>query len=256
MAGELAVDVAGGQPAWATLVRAANPGPMTLDGTNSWVLRPAGRAGCLIVDPGPLEEPHLRALAGHGPVDGILITHGHPDHVEGLDRLVELTGAPVIEDAPGVERMATPGHTADSACFLVDWDGQRAVLTGDTILGRGTTVVAYPDGDLAEYLTSLRRLAALGALPVLPGHGPVLPNCASAARHYLAHRQLRLEQVRDAVAAGATTPRAVVEIVYADVDRAVWPAAELTVEAQLAYLAATGTPEAESPPPDVRWDTP
>jgi glyoxylase-like metal-dependent hydrolase (beta-lactamase superfamily II) len=256
MAGELAVDVAGGLPAWATLVRAANPGPMTLDGTNSWVLRPAGRAGCLIVDPGPLEEPHLRALAGHGPVDGILITHGHPDHVEGLDRLVELTGAPVIEDAPGVERMATPGHTADSACFLVDWDGQRAVLTGDTILGRGTTVVAYPDGDLAEYLTSLRRLAALGALPVLPGHGPVLPNCASAARHYLAHRQLRLEQVRDAVAAGATTPRAVVEIVYADVDRAVWPAAELTVEAQLAYLAATGTPEAESPPPDVRWDTP
>lgn len=256
MAGELAGDVANGQPAWATLVRAANPGPMTLDGTNSWVLRPAGGAGCLIVDPGPLEEPHLRALAGYGPVDGILLTHGHPDHVEGLDRLVELTGAPVVEDAPGVERIATPGHTADSACFLVNWDGQPAVLTGDTILGRGTTVVAYPDGDLAEYLSSLRRLAGLGPLPVLPGHGPVLPDCAAAARDYLDHRRMRLDQVREAVAAGATTPRAVVEIVYADVDRAVWPAAELTVAAQLAYLADTGAPEAESPPPDVRWDTP
>src|SRR5215467_11641079 len=105
MAGELAVDVANGQPAWATLVRADNPGPMTLDGTNSWVLRAAGRAGCLIVDPGPLEEPHLRTLAGYGPVGGILLTHGHPDHVEGLDRLVELTGAQLINDAPGVERI-------------------------------------------------------------------------------------------------------------------------------------------------------
>jgi hypothetical protein len=84
----------------------------------------------------------------------------------------------------------------------------------------------------------------------------VLPDCGSAAHQYLVHRQLRLAQVRDAVAAGATTPRAVVEIVYADVDRALWPAAELSVQAQLVYLAATGEPEAESPPPNVRWDTP
>jgi len=256
MAGELAVDVADQQPTWAILVRAANPGPMTLDGTNSWVLRPAGRSGCLIVDPGPMQEAHLRALAGHGPVDGILVTHGHPDHVDGLERLVELTGAPVVEAAPGVRRLATPGHTADSACFLVDWDGQRAVLSGDTILGRGTTVVAYPDGDLADYLRSLRRLAATGPVPVLPGHGPVLSDCAAAARRYLVHRQMRLAQVRDAVTAGATTPGAVVELVYADLDRAVWPAAELTVRAQLAYLSATGHHGSESPPPDVRWDTP
>jgi glyoxylase-like metal-dependent hydrolase (beta-lactamase superfamily II) len=255
MAGEPAVDVADQLPTWATLVRAANPGPMTLDGTNSWVLRPAGGAGCVIVDPGPLEEEHLQALVKHGPVDGILITHGHPDHVEGLDRLVELTGAPVLPDAPGVERIVTPGHTGDSVCFLVDWDGQPAVLTGDTILGRGTTVVADPDGDLADYLRSLERLAALGAVPALPGHGPVLPDCAGAARRYLLHRRARLAQVRDAIAAGADTARAVVEIVYADVDRAVWPAAELTVRAQLAYLDAE-TPAVESPPPDVRWDTP
>jgi glyoxylase-like metal-dependent hydrolase (beta-lactamase superfamily II) len=255
MAGVPAEDVADQLPTWATLVRAGNPGPMTLDGTNSWVLRPAAGRGCLIVDPGPLEEEHLRALVGYGPVDGILVTHGHPDHVEGLDRLVELTGAPVLEDAPGVERVVTPGHTRDSVCFRVDWDGQPAVLTGDTILGRGTTVVAYPDGDLADYLRSLERLAGLGAVPVLPGHGPVLADCATAARRYLVHRQLRLAQVRAALASGATTPRALVEIVYADVDRALWPAAELTVRAQLAYLDAE-SPVAESPPPDVRWDTP
>jgi glyoxylase-like metal-dependent hydrolase (beta-lactamase superfamily II) len=255
MAGEPAADVADQLPTWATLVRAANPGPMTLDGTNSWVLRRPGGSGCLVVDPGPLEEAHLAALAALGPVEGILVTHGHPDHVEGLARLVELTGAPVLAEAPGVRRIPTPGHTSDSACFLVDWDDRPAVLTGDTILGRGTTVVAYPDGDLGDYLRSLERLAGLGAVPALPGHGPVLPDCALIARHYLLHRRARLAQVRDALAAGATTPRAVVEIVYADVDRAVWPAAELTVRAQLAYLEAHPA-GAESPPPDVRWDTP
>jgi glyoxylase-like metal-dependent hydrolase (beta-lactamase superfamily II) len=255
MAGEPAVDGADQLPTWATLVRAANPGPMTLEGTNSWVLRPPGGSGCLIVDPGPLEEGHLRALAAHGRVDGILVTHGHPDHVEGLDRLIELTGAPVLDEAPGVRRLVTPGHTSDSVCFFADWDGEPAVLTGDTILGRGTTVVAYPDGDLADYLRSLERLAGLGSVPVLPGHGPAQPDCGVTARHYLLHRKARLAQVRDAVAAGATTARAVVEIVYADVDRAVWPAAELTVLAQLAYLDAHRS-DAESPPPDVRWDTP
>jgi glyoxylase-like metal-dependent hydrolase (beta-lactamase superfamily II) len=260
MVGEPAVDAADQLPTWATLVRAANPGPMTLDGTNSWVLRRAGGPGCLIVDPGPLEERHLRALAAHGPVDGILITHGHPDHIEGLDRLVELTGAPVLAEAPGVRRIETPGHTRDSVCFLVDLDGRSAVLTGDTILGRGTTVVAYPDGDLGDYLRSLRLLAELGEIPALPGHGPVLADAGAAARRYLVHRKLRLAQVRDAVAAGAMSPRAVVEVVYADVDRAVWPAAELTVRAQLAYLADAdgdgGGDGVESPPPDVRWDTP
>jgi glyoxylase-like metal-dependent hydrolase (beta-lactamase superfamily II) len=242
-------------PSWATRVRAANPGPMTLDGTNSWVLRPPGGRGCLIVDPGPLVKEHLAALAGYGPVDGILVTHGHADHVEGLEGLVELTGAPVLDSADGVRRIETPGHTSDSVCFAVDWDGQPAVLTGDTILGRGTTVVAYPDGDLGDYLRSLEVLAGFRGVPALPGHGPVLPDCGAAARHYLLHRRMRLAQVRDARAAGADTARAVVEIVYADVDRAVWPAAELTVAAQLAYLDANPT-EAESPPPDVRWDTP
>ena len=127
---------------------------------------------------------------------------------------------------------ATPGHSSDSLCFVL----ADAVLTGDTILGRGTTVVAHPDGVLADYLSSLRRLRALGDLTVLPGHGPELPSAGVVAEQYLAHREQRLEQVREALAAGAKTAHDVVEIVYADVDRALWPAATLSVLAQLEYL--------------------
>jgi glyoxylase-like metal-dependent hydrolase (beta-lactamase superfamily II) len=235
-------------PAWATLVRAPNPGPMTLDGTNSWVLRLP--AGTVVVDPGPLDEGHLAALAGHGPIAGILVTHGHVDHVAGLDRLRELTGAPVLAEVPGVRRLPLPGHTADSVAFVVNEIDQPAVLTGDTVLGRGTTVVAYPDGDLGDYLASLARLIELGPIPVLPGHGPALADCAAAAGYYLQHRQARLAQVRAVVAAGARTPAEVVEVVYADVDRSLRFAAEMSVRAQLALIAK------ESEPGTVWLDTP
>lgn len=242
-------------PTWATLVRAPNPGPMTLEGTNSWLLAaPGGRT--VLVDPGPDDEAHLATLAAYVP-SLILITHGHPDHVDGLARLLDLLGPVQVGhaaegrreiDGLSIEPIATPGHTADSVCFAVEVAGERAVLTGDTVLGRGTTVVAYPDGDLGDYLDSLGRLAEAGRVPVLPGHGPALADCAAAARLYLAHRRIRLDQVRAALADGARTARGVVEAVYADVDRVLWPAAELSVRAQLAYL--------ESSPPDVRWDTP
>jgi glyoxylase-like metal-dependent hydrolase (beta-lactamase superfamily II) len=228
-------------PGWATLVRAPNPGPMTLDGTNTWVLRAPGAARAVVVDPGPLDEGHLRAVAKLGPVEAILITHGHPDHTDGVSRFHELTSAPVLDfdgqvTAGGlsIRALDTPGHTADSVSYLVD---DSAVLSGDTILGRGTTIVAWPDGRLGDYLASLRVLAGLGPLPVLPGHGPPLADCAAAATYYLRHREARLAQVREAVAAGATEPMDVVRVVYAEVDQQLWPAAEATVRAQLAYLA-------------------
>jgi glyoxylase-like metal-dependent hydrolase (beta-lactamase superfamily II) len=135
-----------------------------------------------------------------------------------------------------ITAIGAPGHTADSVCFLVEAGGERAILTGDTILGRGTTVVAWPDGDLGDYLASLEKLAALSGVPVLPGHGPPLVDCGAAAAYYLAHRQARLEQVRAAVAGGATTTAAVVDAVYPDVARELRPAAEWSARAQLAYL--------------------
>ena len=240
----------------AGVVLAPNPGPMTLDGTNTWVLRAPGSEHCVVVDPGPLTEGHLVEVAGHGPVAVVLLTHGHADHSEGARRFAELTGAPVraldpahrlgdeglgegdVVAAAGLELrvLATPGHTSDSLSFVVA--GEGSVLTGDTILGRGTTVVAHPDGVLADYLDSLRRLRELGDVAVLPGHGAELASAGAAAEQYLRHREQRLEQVAAAWEAGARTAEAVVETVYVDVDRSLWPAATLSVRAQLDYLRA------------------
>jgi glyoxylase-like metal-dependent hydrolase (beta-lactamase superfamily II) len=236
---------------------APNPSPMTLDGTNTWVLREPGASRCVVVDPGPLDEGHLARVAEHGPVGLIVLTHGHLDHSEGAERLHELTGAPVLARDPkwcigttplqdgtatpvdGVEWLTvlTPGHSSDSVCLLLPAD--RALLTGDTVLGRGTTVVAHPDGRLADYLESLNRLRDLAASDIdvlLPGHGPVLESPAEVIDYYVRHRQERLEQVRAAVEAGDADAQAVVRRVYADVDQALWPAAELSVRAQLDYL--------------------
>ncbi len=256
----------------ATRILAPNPGPMTLDGTNTWLLAEPGATVGLVVDPGPLHEGHLRAILDAAAEQGlrvgqILLTHSHPDHAEGAARFAELAGdVPVRALDPryrlgseglgdgdvvalaGLELrvVGTPGHTSDSLSFVVPAD--RTVLTGDTVLGRGTTVVAYPDGRLADYLGSLRRLRDLAIAheidTVLPGHGPVLPDALATVEGYLAHRASRLVQVEQAVAAGARSPREVVEMVYADVDPVVWPAAELSVRAQLDYLAETGGPAA------------
>jgi glyoxylase-like metal-dependent hydrolase (beta-lactamase superfamily II) len=247
----------------ATVVLAENPHPMTLEGTNTWLLRAPGADAAIVVDPGPDDPRHLAAVVvAAGEVRSILLTHGHPDHSDGARALHERTGAPVraldpahrlgdeglaegdVVATAGVEVRvwSTPGHTADSLSFLLmaHDDGPAAVLTGDTVLGRGTTVVAHPDGDLGDYLASLRRLQALGGSTLLPGHGPELPDAADAAQAYLAHREQRLAQVRAAVEqlGGQVTPRGIVEIVYADVDPVLWPAAELSVRAQLAYLRA------------------
>jgi glyoxylase-like metal-dependent hydrolase (beta-lactamase superfamily II) len=256
-------------PRWVTLLRAPNPGPMTLDGTNTWIVRAPGHKAGVVIDPGPDDERHLAAVAAHGPIGHILVTHGHSDHVEGVRRLAELLGGPPVLaadparvggagrldrpfDASGctVRPVSTPGHTADSVCFLVECADERAVFTGDTILGRGTTVVAHPDGNLGDYLDSLATLSAYEGTPALPGHGPALADCAAAARFYLAHRRARLDQVRQAVAAGARTPAEVVATVYADVDRQLWPAAEWSVRAQLAYL------ERERPAEGARGESP
>ncbi|MFC8801251.1 MBL fold metallo-hydrolase [Promicromonospora sp. NPDC057138] len=247
---------------------------MTLDGTRSYVLRAPGAPGCVVVDPGPLLEPHLAALADAGPVELVLVTHRHADHTGGLARFRELTGAPSRGALPEfsrsggadgaavepladgevlavaglrIEVLATPGHTADSVCFAVSDGLSSAVLTGDTVLGRGTTVLAEPDGSLRDYLGSLDRLAPLD-VQGLPGHGPVIPDLGAAVRAYREHRLERLGQVRSALSslgaelpdAGAPLPDslldAVTGAVYTDVDRSVLVAARSSVRAQLEYL--------------------
>ena len=245
-------------------VLAPNPGPMTLDGTNTWVVHDPGTREALVVDPGPDDEGHLRAVLSAvrqrgARVREVLLTHGHADHSAGARAFAEISAAPRVRaldpahrlgtegladgdvvrvDGAELHVVGTPGHTADSLSFVLRCEA--AVLTGDTVLGRGTTVVAHPDGRLGPYLESLHRLRDLAesaeVATVLPGHGPVLGNALTALEGYLAHRRQRLDQVRAALEAGATTPREVVERVYADVDPVLWPAAELSVRAQLEYL--------------------
>ena len=249
-----------------TCVLAANPGIMTLDGTNTWVLREPGARRSIVIDPGPLEVAHLDAVAAAaGDVAVVLLTHHHADHAEAARTFGERVGAPVRALDPGsrlgsegladgdvvtagdleVHVVGTPGHTADSLSFWVPSD--EALLTGDTVLGRGTTVVAHPDGELGAYLGSLDRLHALAAAheatAIWPGHGPVIHDAVGALDFYIAHRRQRLEQVeaaldtlRDQEIAVDDLPRRVVEVVYADVDEVLWGAAELSVRAQLAYL--------------------
>jgi glyoxylase-like metal-dependent hydrolase (beta-lactamase superfamily II) len=248
-------------------VLAPNPSPMTLDGTNTWVLRAPGSDRSVVVDPGPPDPAHLDAVAATaGDVAVVLLTHHHLDHSEAARSFAERMGCGVRALDPAlrlgteglaegdvvavgdleVHVVATPGHTADSLSFVVP--SERTVLTGDTVLGRGTTVVAHPDGQLGAYLASLDRLHALAEAheieTVWPGHGPVIEQALPVLEHYRAHRRERLDQVREALRAlraegtayDESMPRRVVEVVYTDVDEILWPAAELSVRAQLAYL--------------------
>ena len=251
----------------ATCELAPNPSPWTLDGTNTWVLQAPGATAAIIVDPGPSDEGHLAAVIAQvadreARITSILLTHGHIDHSEGARRLGELTGAPVRAVDPmhryGTEGLATddvvaagdlvvrvvatPGHSSDSVCFLLPDEG--SLLTGDTVLGRGTTVVAWPDGRLSEYLVSLARLRDLtereGIKAILPGHGPLLEAPGGILTAYLDHRIARLDDIRDAGTAGAGSTADVVAVVYANTPRDLWPAAELSVRAQLQYLRDAG----------------
>lgn len=297
----------------AAVLRADNPGPMTLDGTRSYVLRAPGSASCVVVDPGPDDAAHLDALAAAGPVELVLVTHRHADHTAGSPGLHARTGAPVraadpdhchggapLRDGEVIEAaglrvvvLATPGHTADSVCLVLPDDGPVAstddrarrtadpgpagsgtagsgtagsgtaaddgartpsgttVLTGDTVLGAGTTVIAAPDGSLGAYLASLDAIEAVaggpGLVTGLPGHGPVVDDLAARVRAYREHRHERLAQVRAALTTLGLAPDApgavdeVVARVYADVDPAVRGAARQSVAAQLAFLAGPDT---------------
>jgi glyoxylase-like metal-dependent hydrolase (beta-lactamase superfamily II) len=263
---EPAMTIDGSGTSLATCVLAPNPSPMTLEGTNTWLIAAPGSSSALVVDPGPEDDGHLRRVVQRAAETGrrvaqILLTHGHSDHSAGARRLAALTGAPVRAADPAyrlgseglvdgdvvtaadceLRVIGTPGHSADSLSLLLSQDA--ALLTGDTVLGRGTTVIA-DGGSLADYLRSLEAMKALAdtasARVLLPGHGPVVSDPGSTLAYYIEHRAERLAEVRAALAAGDTTAQQIVARVYHDVEPAVRRFAELSVQAQLDYLAAAG----------------
>lgn len=251
-----------------TRVLADNASPMTLDGTNTYVIAPPGAGVALVVDPGPDDADHFAAVQAvlddcdARPV-AVVATHRHVDHaaaatpwarrfdcpVRAADPAVADTGHGLADgdrvDLPGlrVDVVATPGHTSDHLSLRL---GTGGLLTGDHLLGRGTTVVADPDGNLASYLTSLQRVIATRADALYPGHGPVMADDPMAVVHFhLAHREYRLEQVLGALAAGPSSVDDLVADIYAEYDRAVWPAAAASTRAALVLLAYRGR---------VAWD--
>jgi len=248
-------------PSFVSLVRADNPGPMTLEGTNTWIV--AAPSGALVIDPGPLMQEHLDAiaLATDGKVAGIFLTHGHFDHSEGAQRFSEMVKAPVFARLPeftskeatpledglqindgdvSFRVIATPGHTADSISFFAEKGSDTGLFTGDTILGRGSSIVAYPDGSVGAYLASLRTLSAMlgsrSPVPLLPGHGPVNESSLPVVDQYLSHRLERVAQVRGALARGITDIEAITDDVYAGLSENLKWAALLSVHAQVAYI--------------------
>ena len=235
---------------------------MTLDGTNTWVITDP-EEGAVVVDPGPAIEDHLAAIvAACAPrLVTIVLTHRHLDHSEGAAMLAEQAGCGVRAADPrfrigpdgldegqlimvgmsSLEVFETPGHTSDSRSLLLSGpDGVSRLITGDMVLGRGTTVITHPDGDLGAYFDSLDLLEGLvktrEVVELLPGHGPTVTDPLPWLSFYRRHRRERLDEIRAALAAGDRTASEIVARVYAEVDRSVWPAAEQSVRAQLDYL--------------------
>jgi glyoxylase-like metal-dependent hydrolase (beta-lactamase superfamily II) len=245
-----------------TRVLAPNPSPLTLEGTNTFVVAEPAARTAVVIDPGPADDGHagavVAACAGRE-VELVLLTHTHVDHAQGAEAFAERVGAPLAAIAPGwatpgapdlasggpvaaagleLRPLPTPGHAADHCCFQLAAEG--AVFTGDHVLGRGTTVVEWPGGDMADYLASLELLLELRPERLYPGHGPLVPDAVARVEGYLAHRRGREAQVLDALAAGDRTPAEVVARVYAGVDPSLHPAAELSVRAHLVKLVREG----------------
>jgi glyoxylase-like metal-dependent hydrolase (beta-lactamase superfamily II) len=246
-----------------TRVLAPNPSAMTLEGTNTYVVAAGDSRTALVIDPGPLDFEHVervvRATEGRM-IELVLLTHTHIDHAEGAAAFAERAGAPLAAidrgwatpDAPGLgpgtvlraagvvlEAVPTPGHAADHCCF---WLGvERAMFTGDHILGRGTTVVEWPGGDMSDYLASLETVRSYQPSRLYPGHGPLVTDAAGTIAGYVDHRMERQAQVLDGLRAGDRTPAELVRRIYADVDPGLHPFAELSVRAHLVKLVRDGT---------------
>lgn len=233
-------------------IRAANPGPFTLCGTNTWVL---GREPAWVVDPGPALGAHLdavaAAVAARGGAGGIAITHDHADHVEGVPGLrARLGEVPVAAaryegadvrladgDAFGpLQALSTPGHAPDHLAFVAG----GVCCAGDAVLGEGSVFVAPGPGAMAGYLAALERLLELGLERILPGHGPPVEDPQAKLAEYLAHRRERERRLVDALGAGARSEAELLDAVWDDVAPALRGAAAITLAAHLGKLEEEG----------------
>lgn len=254
------------------VVLAPNPSYAALEGTNSWVIRGPEDKVSVVVDPGPQDEGHLNVLNTKATEDGaeialVLLTHRHADHANGAQRFRQISGAPVrafekqyciaadeLEDGeiisiegltPTIEVVHTPGHTRDCVSFFIHSNGGQddsdveAILTGDTIAGRHTTMISETDGDLGEYLETLGKLKERGKnVPLLPGHGPDQPDVSEVAERYIERRELRLQQVKDALQELGEDANVgdIVDHIYTDVDPVLRNAAAQSTRVTLRFL--------------------
>ena len=225
-------------PAGVVRVRAPNASPMTLDGTNTYVV--AGWA----IDPGPDDEGHQRAVleAAGGELQGVLLTHTHPDHSDGAQGLADLAGGvPVVlpeRDGPfgPFEALTTPGHAPDHVCLLLD----STCFAGDLVMGQGSVFVMPGEGSLSAYLDSLRRVRALDLDVLCPGHGPYVWDPAAKLDEYLAHRMERERLLLEALDSGARTTDALLDHAWADAPPELRAIAALSLQAHLEKLRDEG----------------
>lgn len=249
-----------------TRVLAPNPGIYTLEGTNTWVV---GSEPSIVIDPGPDLPAHLADVAREaGRVGAVLITHDHPDHAPGALPFAEMVGAPVyayrLAGARGLRAgqrvragsldltaIHTPGHTSDHVAFFEPDSG--ALFTGDAVVGRGTSFIDPPAGNLVQYLRSLTRMEELGPRIIYPGHGPAVLRAEEKIREYVAHREERELQVLAALADGPRTIAEMVEVIYVDHPRDVHPLAARSVLAHLLKLADEGRAERTGKTDDGPW---
>ena len=259
-------------------VLAGNPSPFTFTGTQTYLV--GGPEGVAVIDPGPDEADHLDALIaaiGGAPVVAICCTHTHRDHSPAAPLLAERTGAPIIgcapltldDDGPRADAafdpyyapqrvladgdrlsgpgftltaVATPGHTSNHLCYALDTGqtGGRALFTGDHVMGWSTTVVAPPDGDMADYMASLDKLHRRDDTVYFPAHGPQIDKPRQLVRGMIGHRRMRERQILTLLEAGPLEISAMVPLMYKGVAEMLWPAAGRSVEAHLIDLHRRG----------------